>query len=90
MTLRQSIEMLPLVGEPISGNRACLVHGIFGSGKSFLIAVLILTFVKMVKLSTNNSKSVGVLFLFIFKLYLIKSTDLSMEIIDFINNECCR
>ncbi len=61
-TLHDAIALLPLLGESISRSKTCLVHGIFGSGKSFLIAVIILTFVKLAKLSSEQSPAVSILF----------------------------
>jgi hypothetical protein len=57
-TLQSAIGMLPLIGEAPGITPVCLVHGIFGSGKSFLIAVMILTFVQLAKLSSEQSRSV--------------------------------
>jgi hypothetical protein len=58
-TLRDALEMIPLIGEVVPTRKALLVHGTFGSGKSFLIAVIILTFIRLVRLSTETSGEVS-------------------------------
>ena len=85
-TLRSAINLLPLIGEAPVLDPVCLVHGIFGSGKSFLIAVTILAFVKLIKLSAEQSRSVCLFH----SMGGLICADAVVEASYLIHHQCCR